>query len=167
MSIRVHGKGDFKYDNVRIGLNSRLDTIQAAILLPKLEVFKEYEMDERNKFAKMYEDKLKDVIKVPVVLDGYISSWAQYTLICDSCEERTFLQEELKKEEIPTMIYYPKPLHKQKVYKDYEFNLEDLKVAEELAKKVLSIPMHSYLTEEIIEKICNKIIEKLGIYRRK
>lgn len=80
-SIRVHGKGTFKYDNVRIGLNSRLDTLQAAILLPKLEAFKEYELDERNKFAKMYTDKLKDYVKTPFVDEGFVSSWAQYTLI--------------------------------------------------------------------------------------
>ncbi len=167
LSVRVHGKGDFKYDNVRVGLNSRLDTIQAGILLPKLKAFREYELDDRNKFAKMYEEKLKDLIKVPVVLDGFVSSWAQYTLICDSNEQRQFLQEELKKIGIPTMVYYPKPLHKQKVYEGYNFNLEDLKVSEELAEKVLSIPMHPYLEKETVEKVCNGIIEKVKEYQSK
>lgn len=165
LSIRIHGKGDFKYDNVRVGLNSRLDTIQAAILLPKLEAFKEYELDARNKFAKLYEEKLKDIIRVPVVLDGYLSSWAQYTLICDNKEERSFLQEELKKLGIPTMVYYPKPLHKQKVYEGYNFNLEDLKVSEELVDKVLSIPMHPYLDEETVNKVCDAITENLKKFR--
>lgn len=165
LSIRVHGKGDFKYDNVRVGLNSRLDTIQAAILLPKLKAFREFELDKRNKFARMYEEKLKDIIKVPVVKDGFLSSWAQYTLICDSKEQRQFLQDELKKMGIPTMVYYPKPLHKQKVYEEYNFNLEDLKVSEELSEKVLSIPMYPYLDKETVNKVCDALTEKIREYK--
>ena len=162
LSVRVHGKGTFKYDNVRVGLNSRLDTIQAAILLPKLEAFKEYELEKRNKFAKMYTEKLKDVVKTPVVPDGYISSWAQYTIILGSEEERNNLQAKLKEAGIPSMIYYPIPLHKQIVYKDYNFNVDDLKVSENLCKKVLSLPMHPYLDESKIDEITNKIIKILG-----
>lgn len=162
LSLRVHGKGSFKYENVRVGYNSRLDTIQAAILLPKFEAFKEYELDNRNKFAKMYTEKLKDIIKTPVVPEGYVSSWAQYTLILDSEEERNNLQDELKKAGIPTMVYYPIPLHKQIVYEGYNFNLDDLKVSEELSKKVLSIPMHPYMNEETVNKICDEIIKILG-----
>ena len=150
------------YENVRVGYNSRLDTIQAAILLPKFEAFKEYELDNRNKFAKMYTEKLKDIIKTPVVPEGYVSSWAQYTLILDSEEERNNLQDELKKAGIPTMVYYPIPLHKQIVYEGYNFNLDDLKVSEELSKKVLSIPMHPYMNEETVNKICDEIIKILG-----
>ena len=162
LSLRVHGKGSFKYENVRVGYNSRLDTIQAAILLPKFEAFKEYELDNRNKFAKVYTEKLKDIIKTPVVPEGYVSSWAQYTLILDSEEERNNLQDELKKAGIPTMVYYPIPLHKQIVYEGYNFNLDDLKVSEELSKKVLSIPMHPYMNEETVNKICDEIIKILG-----
>ena len=81
LSIRVHGKGSFKYENVRIGLNSRLDTIQAAILLPKLRAFEEYELSDRNKVAKLYTEKLSDLVVTPLVYEGYISSWAQYTII--------------------------------------------------------------------------------------
>lgn len=162
LSVRVHGKGTFKYDNVRVGLNSRLDTIQAAILLPKLEAFKEYELDNRNKFAKMYTQKLKDVVKTPVIPEGYISSWAQYTIILDSEEERNNLQAKLKEAGIPSMIYYPIPLHKQIVYKDYNFNVDDLKVSENLCKKVLSLPMHPYLDESKIDEITNTIIKILG-----
>ena len=162
MSLRVHGKGSFKYDNIRVGYNSRLDTIQAAILLPKLEAFEEYELDERNKFAKMYTEKLKDIVKTPVVPEGYVSSWAQYTLILENAEERSYVQEKLKEEGIPTMVYYPIPLHKQIVYKDYSFNLEDLKVAENLCDCVLSIPMHPYLTEEKIERVTDAIKEALN-----
>jgi len=161
LSIRVHGKGEFKYDNVRVGMNSRLDTIQAAILLPKLKAFEEYELENRNIFAKMYTEKLEDVVKTPVVLDGYLSSWAQYTLILESEEERNIVQDKLKEIGIPTMVYYPKPLHKQIVYKDYEFNIEDLKVSETLSKCVLSLPMHPYMSEEQVNQIAEKIIEVL------
>lgn len=162
LSLRVHGKGSFKYENVRVGYNSRLDTIQAAILLPKLEAFKEFELDNRNKFAKLYTERLKDVVKTPVVPEGYVSSWAQYTLILDSEEERNELQAKLKESRIPTMVYYPIPLHKQIVYEGYDFNLDDLKVSEELCKKVLSIPMHPYLDENRINEITSKIIEIIG-----
>lgn len=158
LSLRVHGKGSFKYENVRVGYNSRLDTIQAAILLPKFEAFKDYELGNRNKFAKMYTEKLKDVVKTPVVPEGYVSSWAQYTLILNSEEERNELQAKLKEAGIPTMIYYPIPLHKQIVYEGYNFNLEDLKVSENLCKTVLSLPMHPYMSEEQVNKIANTII---------
>ena len=166
LSIRVHGKGSYKYDNVRVGLNSRLDTIQAAILLPKLEAFKEYELENRNKFAKMYTEKLKDVVKTPVVPEGYESSWAQYTIILESEEERNFVQAKLKEKEIPTMIYYPIPLHKQIVYKDYNFNVDDLKVSEALTKKVLSLPMHPYMTNEQVDIISEQVIRVVKEYRK-
>ena len=164
LSIRIHGKGSYKYENIRVGLNSRLDTIQAAILLPKLEAFEKYELDERNKFAKIYSEKLKDVVKVPVILEGYISSYAQYTIILNNEEERNDLQAKLKEVGIPTMIYYPIPLHKQIVYNGYDFNLEELKVSENLCKCVLSLPMHPYMSEEQIETISNEIIKALKKY---
>lgn len=164
-SIRVHGKGTFKYDNVRVGVNSRLDTLQAAILLPKLEVFEQYELEDRNKWAKEYTNRLQNYVKTPLIPENFVSSWAQYTLILETEEERNYLQEKLKDVGIPTNIYYPKPLHKQAVYQDYNFNLEDLKVSENLSKTVLSIPMHPYLTEEIIKEICNTIIKYIGEYR--
>lgn len=165
LSYRVHGKGTFKYDNVRVGMNSRLDTIQAAVLLPKLKAFKEYELDERNKWADAYTNRLKDYVKTPVVPEGFISSWAQYTLIFDSVEEKNFVQNYLKEKEIPSMVYYPKPLHKQTVYQDYNFNLEDLNVCENLSNCVLSLPMHPYLDEDTVNNISNIIIEALEAYR--
>lgn len=167
LSIRVHGKGSFKYENIRVGMNSRLDTIQAAILLPKLEAFEEYELEKRNMFAKMYTEKLKDIVKTPIVPNGYLSSWAQYTLILETEDEREYLKEKLNKKGIPTMIYYPIPLHKQIVYKNYNFNLEDLKVAENLSKCVLSLPMHPYMKEEQLEKICKLVVEIIENYRQK
>ena len=115
LSFRVHGKGTEKYDNVRIGMNSRLDTLQAAILLPKLEAFKEYELNNRNAFAKLYSDKLKNYTVTPLIEEGYISSYAQYTLILESKEQRDFVKNYLNEKGVPTMVYYPKPLHKQKV----------------------------------------------------
>lgn len=158
-SLRVHGKGEFKYDNVRVGMNSRLDTLQAAILLPKLKAFKEYELKKRNEVAKLYDEMLKDRFTVPFVPEGYVTSWAQYTLILESREERERIQDYLKEEGIPSMVYYPKPLHKQAVYKDYDFNLDDLKVSESLAERVLSLPMHPYMEKEDIEKICSTLLE--------
>lgn len=164
-SIRIHGKGEFKYDNVRIGLNSRLDTLQAGILLPKLEAFEEYELDERNKFAHLYTEKLKHYVKTPFIDNGYVSSWAQYTLILDNEEERDFVQKRLKEKGIPTMVYYCKPLHKQTVYKDYDFNLSELTVSESLAKTVLSLPMHPYMNGEQINDISNAVIESIEAYK--
>lgn len=165
LSYRVHGKGSFKYDNVRVGLNSRLDTLQAAVLLPKLKAFKEYELEDRNKWANLYTKLLKDYVKTPVVKDGFMSSWAQYTLILDDEKQRDFVQSYLKEKEIPSMVYYPKPLHKQTVYEYYDFNLEDLNVCEELSNRVLSLPMHPYLDDETIKNISNTVIEALEAYK--
>lgn len=166
LSIRVHGKGSFKYENVRVGLNSRLDTIQAAILLPKLRAFEEYELFDRNKVAKLYTEKLSDLVVTPLVHEGYISSWAQYTIILNSSEERSFVQNKLKEKGIPSMIYYPIPLHKQKVYDGYSFNLEELRVTEKLCNVVLSIPMHPYLRDDEIDAVVNILRDAIIEYRK-
>ncbi len=165
LSYRVHGKGTFKYDNVRIGLNSRLDTIQAAILLPKLKAFQDYEIDNRQKFANLYNECLNDYVKTPKIEQGYLSSYAQYTLIFNDEDERNFVQNYLKENGIPSMVYYPKPLHKQTVYADYNFNLDDLKVCEGLSNCVLSLPMHPYLDEETVKRVSGYIIEALEVYK--
>lgn len=166
LSIRIHGKGSFKYENVRVGLNSRLDTIQAAILLPKFEAFKEYELDDRNKVAKIYTERLSDLVVTPLVPEGYVSSWAQYTLILNSNEERSFIQDKLKEKGIPSMVYYPIPLHKQKVYEGYNFNLYELEVTEKLCNTVLSIPMHPYLKEEDISFVTDTLRDVINEYRK-
>lgn len=166
LSIRVHGKGSFKYENVRVGLNSRLDTIQAAILLPKLRAFEEYELSDRNKVAKLYTEKLSDLVVTPLVHEGYISSWAQYTIMLNSSEERSFIQNKLKEKGIPSMIYYPIPLHKQKVYDGYSFNLEELRVTEKLCNVVLSIPMHPYLRDDEIDMVVNTLRDAIIEYRK-
>lgn len=149
-SIRVHGKGSFKYDNVRIGWNSRLDTIQAAILQVKLKAFKEYELDAVNKVADQYTELLKDIVKTPVVPSKMYSSWAQYTLQLDSEEERDALQAYLKDQGIPTMIYYPKPMHKQLAFEGVKEYVE-CPITEKLCKTVLSLPMHPYINDEVSE----------------
>jgi UDP-2-acetamido-2-deoxy-ribo-hexuluronate aminotransferase len=156
-SIRVHGKGIDKYDNVRIGLNSRLDTIQAAILLPKFKAFKEYELTDRNKWANLYSTLLKEIVKVPFIPDGYESSWAQYTIQSKSKEERDILQFFLKNKGIPTMIYYKKPLHLQGAYSDLGYKLGDFPVSEKMSDCVLSLPMHPYLEEAQVRSICGEI----------
>lgn len=166
LSIRIHGKGSFKYENVRVGLNSRLDTIQAAILLPKFEAFKEYELDDRNKVAKIYTERLSNLVVTPLVLEGYVSSWAQYTLILNSNEERSFIQDKLKEKGIPSMVYYPIPLHKQKVYEGYDFNLDELGVTEKLCNTVLSIPMHPYLKDEDISFVTDTLRDAINEYRK-
>lgn len=158
-SLAVHGKGSYKYDNVRIGYNSRLDTIQAAILLPKLHAFDNYELRDRNKIAEKYKQLLEKEFITPYVPQGFISSWAQYTIILDNLEQRERIQARLKEKGIPTMIYYPIPMHKQTAFSGYNFNVDDLKEAENLCDRVLSIPMHPYLDNETIEFIANSLIE--------
>lgn len=156
-SICVHGKGSMKYDNVRIGLNSRLDTMQAAILSVKLKAFADYEVADVNKVAARYTELLKGVVKTPVVPEGFYSSWAQYTLQLENREKRDALQAALKEKGIPTMVYYPKPMHEQKAFGiegNYEFDCAN---TEKLCGTVLSLPMHPYLKEEEILEVVNAV----------
>lgn len=157
-SIRVHGKGTQKYDNVRIGLNSRLDTIQAAVLSIKLKALKAYELDDINKAAGKYTERLSGFVKTPVIPNGFYSSWAQYTLKLKSREQRDCVQAALKERGIPTMVYYPKPMHRQLAFgigETYDF---DCSVTEKLCDTVLSLPMHPYLTDDDIETVCENVI---------
>lgn len=167
-SICVHGKGTMKYDNVRIGLNSRLDTIQAAILAIKLKAFADYEVADVNKVAEKYTERLKDVVKTPVVPEGFLSSWAQYTIQLENRETRDALQAALKEKGIPTMVYYPKPMHTQKAFgldENYEFDCTN---TNELCNTVLSLPMHPYLSDEEIRKIIYDIEKIMGkLYEEK
>ena len=152
-SIRVHGKGKEKYDNVRIGLNSRLDTIQAAILSIKLKAFAEYEMEDINKAADKYTEKLQGLVKTPVVPEGYTSSWAQYTIQLADKETRDGLQAALKAQGIPSMIYYPKPMHTQEAFAGQQFDEAVFTNTNELVNTVLALPMHPYLTDEDIDTV--------------
>lgn len=156
-SLRIHGKGSFKYDNVRVGMNSRLDTIQAGILLPKLHAFEKYELDIRNKVATLYSKELLNVVTTPFIKDGYLSSWAQYTILLQSEIERDNLKSKLSEKGIPSMIYYPKPLHKQPVYSEYQEVIMDLNISEDISKLCLSLPMHPYLDTKTIKFICDNI----------
>lgn len=164
-SIKVHGKGKMKYDNVRIGLNSRLDSIQAAILQVKFKAFKEYEVNDVNKAAKKYDElikeKLGDKIITPFIPKGYLSSWAQYTIQLKDKETRDSLQAALKEEGIPSMVYYPKPMHKQEAFEikgEYEFNTE---ATDALCDTVLSLPIHPYIGEDDIKTVVSAIEKNL------
>ena len=155
-SIRVHGKGDHKYENIRIGLNSRLDTLQAAILHAKLDIFKE-ELRARKWVASEYNEKLKEAFEVPVLPSEDVCAWAQYTLKAESVDQRKFFMEQLNQLGIPTMIYYPKAIHLQKAYEELGHQLGDFPVSEKLTEVVFSLPMHPYLSRDEIEKITNAL----------
>ena len=148
-SIRVHGKGSFKYDNVRIGWNSRLDTIQAAILQVKFKAFKEYELASVNNVADKYTKLLGDVVKTPIVPEDMYSSWAQYTIQLDTEKERDAVQAYLKECGVPTMVYYPKPMHEQEAFAGNKVYV-DCPITEQLCKTVLALPMHPYIDEDVI-----------------
>lgn len=159
-SIRVHGQGSDKYDNVRIGMNGRLDTIQAAILIEKLAIFGE-ELKSRDRVAKRYYEGLKDVVQAPELMNGAFSSWAQYTLVL---ENRTQVAEALKQKGVPTCVYYPLPLNKQTGYKHYPTGPQGTPNADYLADHVLSLPMHPYLEADvqdyIIEQVRSVLMQK-------
>lgn len=157
-SYRVHGKGMFKYDNVRIGMNSRLDTLQAAILKIKFKAFREYELRDINKAAALYTKLLAGRVKTPVTPEGYYSSWAQYTICLNSREERDALQACLKEQGIPSMVYYPTPMHGQTAYKALNAPTDCCSTAKRLCDTVLSLPVHPYITEEEIETVCSVIL---------
>ena len=142
-SIRVHGQGSDRYDNVRIGLASRLDTIQAAVLSEKLKIFPD-EIDARNRVARRYAEALGDVVPVPAVPSGSTSVWAQYTIRLKAGTRDAFAAA-LKAEGVPTAIYYPIPLHLQQAYKQYPVGKGGVAVSEKLAAEVISLPMHPYL----------------------
>lgn len=155
-SIRVHGKGAFKYDNVRIGWNSRLDTIQAAILQVKFKAFAEYELKNINSVAEQYTKELEGIVKVPRIKEGFYSSWAQYTIQLESKKQRDDLQAYLKEVGIPTMVYYPKPMHMQTAFsgnKEYV----DCSVTEKLCETVLSLPIHPYMQENDIQILVDRV----------
>ncbi|HEY5216693.1 MAG TPA: DegT/DnrJ/EryC1/StrS family aminotransferase [Pseudolabrys sp.] len=150
-SLRMHGHGSDKYDNIRIGLASRLDTIQAAILSEKLKIFPD-EIAARNEVARRYADGLGDVATVPTVPDGFTSVWAQYTLRLPA-GRRDAIAAKLKAEGIPTAIYYPIPLHRQQAYKHYPVGNGGVAVSERLAAEVVSLPMHAYLDAPTQDRI--------------
>ena len=156
-SIRIHGKGECKYDNVRIGMNSRLDTIQAAVLQVKLAAFEKYELQDVNDVAAEYTRQLKDVVRTPVVPESFYSSWAQYTIQMNDKTERDGLQNYLKEQKIPSMIYYQKPMHRQGAFAGMEFDDRDFQNTIALCERVLSLPLHPYMKQEDIKQISDAI----------
>jgi UDP-2-acetamido-2-deoxy-ribo-hexuluronate aminotransferase len=152
-SLRVHGKGKDKYDNVRIGINGRLDTIQAGILLAKLNIFDD-EVASRQEVAGRYSQGLKDMLTVPHVPEGFTSVWAQYSVVT---EKRTQLMAGLKEKGIPTAIYYPKPLHMQTAFSFLGYQEGSLPVSEKVSRTVFSLPMHPYLEENAQKEIIDTL----------
>jgi len=143
-SIRVHGGGLDKYDNIRLGLNGRLDTLQAAILIEKLKIFDE-EISKRNEIAKIYSNNLSSNFISPYIPNNYMSSWAQYSVLLKRKKERVKIVKALSEKGIPSMIYYKIPLHLQKVFKYLGYKIGDLPKSENISNRILSLPMHPYL----------------------
>ena len=161
-SLRAQGKSPVdKYDNREIGINSRLDTIQAAVLLPKLKAFCEYELAAVNKVAEWYRVRLSGKVVTPTVPDGFYSSWAQYTILTENKKQRDATQKYLKENGIPSMIYYPRGLHQQEAYKWMELPDVFYPNTMEATNRVLSLPMHPYLTEDAVNMICQTLLSAL------
>lgn len=169
-SICVHGKDtsnpndpNAKYNNVRLGKNSRLDTLQAAILLPKFKAFVDYELDDVNKIASWYTKGLKDTgLVLPMTPDGYYSSWAQYTVQMPENIDRKAVQEKLKATGIPSMVYYAKPMHQQRAFENTDSAVADCPVTEKLCKTVLSLPLDPYKSREDVNLVVTELKKALG-----
>lgn len=159
-SLRVHGQGVDKYDNVRIGMTGRLDTIQAAVLLEKLAIFED-EIAARNVVAKRYNELLADVAVVPVVIEDCVSVWAQYTIRVPA-NRRDDLATTLRAAGIPTAIYYPKPVHQQTAYRHYPVAGNGLPVSDRIAGEVIALPMHPYLDERSQDRVIDAVRSALA-----
>ena len=153
-SVRVHGSGTHKYDNARIGINGRLDTLQAAILIEKLAVFPA-ELAARQRVADRYAAGLGAVVDVPKVRAGATSAWAQYTI---RVAERDAVATRLGEAGVPTAVYYPRPLHQQTAYRHFPVGPGGLGVSEQLADEVLSLPMHPYLSDEDLDHVIGSVL---------
>ena len=155
-SIRVHGKGGHKYDNVRTGVNGRLDTVQAAILLEKLTMFPR-EIERREQIANDYTSKIGEILKTPFIPEGFKSVWAQYSVLSEDSEHRTEMQARLKEKGVPSVVYYPKPLHLQTAYSDLGYSEGEFPHSEDCSRRIFSLPMHPYLEGEEIELIARTL----------
>ena len=157
-SLRAGGRSpEDKYNNCEIGINSRLDTMQATVLLAKFDTFVNKEIDAVNEVARWYTDRLKEIVETPVVLDGFISSWAQYTIKLSNREQRNNMQTKLKEAGIPSMIYYPRGMHQQQAFKDMKLTDDSYPNTARAVDTVLSLPMHPYLDEATVDMICSEI----------
>lgn len=155
-SVRVHGQGSEKYDNVRLGLTGRLDTMQAAILIEKLKIFED-EIAARNRVASRYFDALHNIVAAPRVTEGNMSVWAQYTIRLPNGVKREAFADALKAQGIPTAIYYPKSMHQQTAYKHYPVAEGGLPVSERLSQDVISLPMHAYLDPAAQDRVIKAV----------
>ena len=160
-SIRMHGQGSDRYDNVRLGLTGRLDTMQAAILIEKLKIFED-EIAARNKVAERYARGLGNVVSVPRLASGCTSVWAQYTIRLPAGIDRDGFAAALKAQGIPTAIYYPKSMHQQTAYRDFPVADGGLPISEALSADVISLPMHAYLDEPTQERVIRAVRNALG-----
>jgi len=158
-SLKEHGKGENKYDNLRIGINSRLDTIQAVVLSIKLKAFIQHELEDVNRVYRQYNDRLKDVIEIPLIPEGYFSSFAQYTIKLQNKVQRDGLIKRFEERHIPCMTYYSKPLHKQEAFLYLNSEDDNFKITNELSHVVLSLPIHPYMKESEVETVSNVIKE--------
>jgi len=156
VSIRVHGKGNDKYDNVRIGINGRMDTLQAAIVLEKFKLFPG-EIEKRNKVADAYSSLLTDRVVTPYVPANYTSVWAQYSILARDAADRADLQAKLKAEGVPTAVYYPKSLHQQTAFAHLAYEDGAFPVSEEMSQRIFSLPMHPYMEMKDIQFITDVI----------
>lgn len=150
-SLRTHGEGGTRYEVLRTGMNGRLDTLQAAVLLAKLDGFKE-ELDRRDAIARAYDAGLADVVQVPVRVPNSKSAWAIYAILLKDPAERVPLQARLKERGVPSAIYYPLPLHKQPAYRDHHDGTA-LPVSEDLAQRILALPIHPELTDDDVARV--------------
>ncbi len=155
-SIRVHGQGSDKYDNVRLGMTARLDTIQAAVLIEKLKIF-EVEIAARNAVANRYSEALRDIVRVPRIGNETSSVWAQYTIRLPADVSRSAFAASLQSRGIPTMIYYTRPMHRQMAYSQYPVVDGGLPISERLSTEVISLPMHPYLDERVQDFIIDAV----------
>jgi dTDP-4-amino-4,6-dideoxygalactose transaminase len=155
-SVRVHGQGTDKYDNVRLGLTGRLDTIQAAVLIEKLKILDD-EIAARNKVAERYAQGLDNVVTVPRLVSGHTSVWAQYTIRLPAGTDRDAFAAALKAQGVPTAIYYPKSMHQQTAYKAYPVADGGLPASERLSADVISLPMHAYLDEASQDRVIQAV----------
>lgn len=158
VSLRVHGQGKNKYDNVRLGLNARMDTMQAAVLLHKLRIFPG-EIEKRQEIANTYTQNLQDHVTTPFIPDDCTSTWAQYSILSD---KRDVIQQHLKEQGIPTCIFYIKPLHVQDAFSTLEYKPGDFPISENAAQKIISLPMHPYLKEDDQQRIIAAIISAVN-----
>ena len=165
-SLAVHGKNaEDKYDNIRLGRNSRLDAMQAAVLQVKLKAFQEYELERVNQVADWYGENLSDTgMILPFVKENYVSSWAQYTVQLPAGIDREALQEYLRKKDIPTMVYYRRPMHLQGAFRNMDSKKATCPVTERVCRSVLSLPMHPYMKEEEVKQIAVAIREYVFNY---